>query len=241
MFNHVATMRRMNKSSHCLRLFLLMALVSLTSCNRMMTPPAAQVLKDADAKVATGDYLEAITLYESSLDNSTRAADIHFKLALLYDEKMSDPLNAMHHFKRYLTLAPSGPRAAEVKNLMKREELTLVTTLSGDSVVSRGEAARLKNENLELRKDLASRTAQLQAAANSTKEKSGATAPRADKAAGKNKKSGRSYVVQSGDTLASISRKFYNSSSGWKKIRDEEGNRFDDPGKLKPGQTVTIP
>ena len=47
--------------------------------------------------------------------------------------------------------------------------------------------------------------------------------------------------MQPGDTLASISRKFYKSSSGWKKIRDAEGNRIADPGNLQPGQTVTIP
>ncbi len=235
-------MRRTIKSAERLRLLLpLLALVSLNSCNRMMTPPAAQILKDADAKVAAGDYLEAITLYESAIDTSTRAADIHFKLGLLYDEKMSDPLNAMHHFKRYLTIAPSGPRAAEVKNLMKRDELTLVTTLSGDSVVSRAEAARLKNENLELRKDLANRTAQVQAAATAKDKHGAGGGSPASKAAGKNKKGERSYVVQPGDTLAAISRKFYKSSSGWKKIRDEEGNNFEDPGKLKPGQTVKIP
>ena len=46
---------------------------------------------------------------------------------------------------------------SEVKNYMKRDELTLVTTLSGDSVVSRAEGARLKNENLDLRRQLEER------------------------------------------------------------------------------------
>ncbi len=238
-------MRRTDKSVGKVRLLLIagLAIASLTSCNRMMTPPATQVLKDADAKMAGGDLLEAITLYESALDNSARSADIHYKLAVLYDEKMSDPLNALHHCKRYLTIAPSGVRANEVKSLMKRDELALVTTLSGDSVVSRGEAARLKNENLELRKELENRNAQMRAA-TLTKDKRATTGTQAEKgaspAAGE-KIGGRSYVVQPGDTLASISRKFYKSSSGWKKIRDEDGNRFDDPAKLKPGQTVTIP
>ena len=207
-----------------------------------MTPPATQVLKDAEAKVRSGDLLEAITLYESALDNSARSADVHYQLALLYDDKMSDPLNALHHFKRYLTLAPSGARANEVKTLMKRDELALVTTLSGDSVVSRSEAARLRNENLELRKELENRNAQTRAAAL-TKEKhaSGTETEKGASLSEKKKSGGRTYVVKPGDTLASISRKFYKNSAGWKKIRDEDGNRFEDPGKLKPGQTVTIP
>ncbi len=120
----------------------------------MITPRSAQIIKDAESKTADGNYLRAITLYESALDDSPRSADIHYRLALLYDDKMGDSLNALHHFKRYLTLAPSGPRANEVKNFMKKDELELATSLSGDSVVSRAEAARLRNENLTLRKEL---------------------------------------------------------------------------------------
>ncbi len=130
------------------------ALVLFPSCNRMATPPAKQLLKDADARTASGDFLLAINLYEDALDGTERSAEIHYKLALLYDDKLGDSLNALHHFKRYLTLAPTGSHAEEVKGFMKRDELALLTTLSGDSVVSRAEAARLKNENLELRKQL---------------------------------------------------------------------------------------
>ena len=127
----------------------------------MITPRSAQVIKDAESKTADGNYLRAITLYESALDGSAKSAEIHYRLALLYDDKMHDPLHALHHFKRYLTLAPTGPRANEVKNFMKKDELELGTSLSGDSVVSRAEAARLKNENLSLRKELEDHRARL--------------------------------------------------------------------------------
>jgi tetratricopeptide (TPR) repeat protein len=138
--------------------------VSFASCNRMATPPAKQILKDAEAKAASGEFLPAISLYERALDGTPESADIHYRVALLYDDKMNDPLNALHHLKRYLTLAPTGKHLEEVKNLMKRDELTLVTALSGDSVLSRAEAARVKNENLALRQQLAERSAQLKTA-----------------------------------------------------------------------------
>ena len=211
--------------------FLLGLAVVSGGCDRMITPRSAQIVKDAEAKTADGNYLRAITLYESALDVSPRAADIHYRLALLYDDKMHDPLNALHHFKRYLTLAPAGPHASEVKNFMKKDELELGTSLSGDSVVSRAEAARLKNENLALRKELEDQRARAQAPADS-------------KTASTNKKSGRTprtYVVREGDTLASISRKFYKSSGRWKQIRDANKNVIDDPAKLKPGMTLTVP
>ena len=208
--------------------------LAAAGCDRMITPRSAQIIKDAESKTADGNYLRAITLYESALDDSPRSADIHYRLALLYDDKMGDSLNALHHFKRYLTLAPSGPRANEVKNFMKKDELELATSLSGDSVVSRAEAARLRNENLTLRKELEELRAGVHASQKPPETKTAAT----------NKKPGgtpRTYVVREGDTLASISRKFYKSSGRWKKIREANKSVIDDPAKLKPGMTLTIP
>ena len=202
--------------------------VAGSSCDRMITPRSAQVIKDAENKAADGNYLRAIALYESALDDSPRAADVHYRLALLYDDKLHDPLHALHHFKRYLTLAPSGPHATDAKNFMKKDELELGTSLSGDAVVSRAEAARLKNENLTLHKEVED----LRAHRTS------------DKPTAADKKSGagpRTYVVQEGDTLASISRKFYKSTGRWKKIRDANRSVLEDPAKLKPGMTLTIP
>lgn len=218
------------------------ALMLLASCNRMMTPRASQLVKDADTRAAEGDFLHAINLYESALDDSSGAADIHYKLALLYDDKMNEPLNALHHFKRYLTLAPSGAHANEAKEFMKRDELALVTNMSGDAVVTRTEAARLKNENLSLRKEIEERTAQARVAA--ANEKTAARGSRAEKSASSaktGKSAPRSHVVEAGDTLFSLSRQYYGSSDRWKEIRRANKKKLDGSGKLKVGQTLTIP
>jgi LysM repeat protein len=208
----------------------------LAGCDRMVTPPKTQLIKDADAKSSQGDYLRAISLYETALDGTMRSAEIHYKLALLYDDKMNDPLNALHHFKRYLTLNPNGARAGEVKDFMKRDEVALLTNLSGDSVVTRAEAARLRNENLSLRKQIEERVLKSHAAEENPPPQNN----RADKTATK-KAGGRTYVVKPGDTLFSISRKFYKSPSRWKEIRDANKDTVDNAGKLQPGQSLTIP
>src|SRR5438874_13368509 len=139
------------------------------ACDRVMTSRYTQLVKDADKKSAQGDFLRAINLYEAALDDSPRCAEIHYKLALLYDDKMNDPLNALHHFKRYLTLSPNGSHANDVKNSMKRDEIALLTTLSGDSVVTRAEAARLRNENLNLHRDLEARSGTLRSGSEKSK------------------------------------------------------------------------
>src|ERR1700751_4607627 len=123
-------------------------------CSRMVASRNAETIKEADWKAAQGDYLWAINLYESALDGTPQSAEVHYKLALLYDDKLKDPLHALHHFKRYLVLNPEGAHAVEVKDFMRRYEVALGTNLSGDSVVTQAEAARLRNENLSLRRQI---------------------------------------------------------------------------------------
>src|SRR5437870_5985181 len=132
----------------------------LTACDRMGGSRHAQLIQDADTKSAQGNFARAINLYEAALDDSEsiRNAEVHYKLALLYDDKLNDPVSALHHFRRCLTLSPTGSHAKDVKNSIKRDEVAVLTTLSGDSVVTRSEAARLRNENLDLHKELEART-----------------------------------------------------------------------------------
>lgn len=51
----------------------------------------------------------------------------------------------------------------------------------------------------------------------------------------------RTYVVQPGDTFASIARKFYQTSSRWKDIFDANQNQISNPDELKAGQTIILP
>src|SRR6266513_4347888 len=204
-------------------------LVLLSACDRMVTSRNTRLVKEADWKAAQGDYLWAINLYEAALDGTPQSAEVHFKLALLYDDKINDPLHALHHFKRYLVLDPNGSHAVEVKDFMNRDEVALGTSMSGDSVVTRTEAARLRNENLNLHRQIDAGPA-----------KPRSSPPRhGEKEKVESKKT--SYTVKDGDTLASISRKFYKTSKRWKEIRDANEKKIDDPDNLKAGLTLTIP
>jgi LysM repeat protein len=215
-------------------LLLILLVFGLAGCDRMMTSRHVQLVKDADTKSAQGDFLRAINLYEAALDDSPQCAEVHYKLALLYDDKMKEPLNALHHFKRYLVLSPNGARANDVRSLMKHDEIALLTSLSGDSVVTRAEAGRLRNENLNLRKELEERSAKPRGAPD--KPQAGESQKNGIQKAGS-----RSYVVQSGDTLVSISRKFYKTPARWKKILEANKKNIDNPEKLKIGQDLIIP
>jgi len=223
-----------------LAVVIFLSLGVLSGCDRMVTPHETRLSNEAEAKVREGDYTKAINLYEAALDGSANSADVHYQLALIYDDKMNDPLNALHHFKRFLALDPANKRAQEVKNFMKRDELTLLTNLTGDAMVPRSELVRLNNENLNLRKQIGEDWA---------KKKAGNAGLKSSATPGKdlpNEKpaetgKGRRYTVEPGDTLASISRKYYKSSTHWQKILDANTDIISKPGDLKPWQTLTIP
>src|SRR5437899_2519874 len=207
----------------------------LVGCDRLTSSRYSQLMQDADAKSEQGNFERAINLYEAALDDSPRCAEIHYKLALLYDDKLNDPVSALHHFKRYLALSPNGPHANEVKKSIKHDEIAALTALSGDSVIPRSEAAQLRNENLNLRKELEARAGSLRSAP----EKSQANDASSKKTAAKN--ADRTYVVRSGDTLFSISRKFYKSPKRWQRILEANKTSIRDPQKLTVGQTLVIP
>src|SRR5205809_2923164 len=173
-------------------------------CDQLTSSRYSQLMQEAVAKWEQGNFERAINLYEAALDDSPRCAEIHYKLALVYDDKLNDPVRALNHFRRCLALSPNVAHTNEVKNSIKRDEVAVLTTLSGDSVVTRSEAARLRNENLDLHKELEARAGTLRSGPEKSKTGDASSTKNASKKAG-----GRTYIVQSGDTLASISRKFY--------------------------------
>jgi tetratricopeptide (TPR) repeat protein len=225
------SLRRVNAKLRRLCLWLLFT-SALAGCDQIGNSRHGQLTQDADSKSAQGDFERAVNLYEAALDDSPRGAEIHYKLALIYDDKLNDPVSALHHFKRYLALSPNGPHAKDVKDSIKRDEIGALTALSGDSVITRAEAGRLRNENLTLHKELEAR-----AATRTAFEKSGANDARKPGS----KKGGQTYVVQSGDTLVSISRKFYKSPKRWKAILEANKKNIRDPKDLTVGQSLILP
>jgi tetratricopeptide (TPR) repeat protein len=213
----------------CLSIFFF---CGLAGCDQLGNSRHSQLMQDADNKAAQGDFERAVNLYEAALDDSPRGAEVHYKLALLYDDKLNDPVSALHHFKRYLALSPNGSHAKDVKESIKRDEVSALTALSGDSVITRAEAARLRNENLTLHKQLDERTASRAAFEKQQGNDS--------RKAGSNK-AGQTYVVRSGDTLVSISRKFYKSPKRWKSILEANKKDIRNPKDLTVGQTLVIP
>lgn len=230
----------------------LVACLGTSGCDRLPTllENKDHARDQAEQKQAAGDYLGAVNSYEKTLDGTAKTADAHFRMGLIYDEKLNDSLSAVYHFRRYLALQPTGSHARDAKANLSRLELTLATSLSGGTLISHAEALRLRNENIELRKQMASRPtgvaftqiAPVGSPTNPAGLKVSESVRNAQKATDKKLAPGaRAYQVQPGDTLASISRKFYKTKDRAKDIQDANMNSVPDAAKLKPGQTIIIP
>lgn len=227
------------------------SLFGLTACDQLSLPKAkAKVEEQATEAEKAGDFPRAVRLYESLLDGTPETAKIHYSLALLYDDRLKDPISALHHFRRYLRMSEDAKSKKEVNQFIQRLELEMAAGAADGGIMTKREAARLKNENLRLQQQVTQLQADLAEArkkpsskdAKASRDPKGfSTVPRtaaAEKLVGKET---RTYVVQSGDTLASIARKFYKNSQRWKDIADANQNQLNGTVNLKVGQTLIIP
>jgi LysM repeat protein len=225
-------------------------LLTLSGCDQFSLPAArAKVEEQARDAQSAGDYPRAIRLYESLLDGTEKSAKIHYDLALIYDDKLKDPISALHHFRRYLAMSDDADGKKEVAKFVQRLQMEMGAASAESGIMTKREAARLKNENLKLQEQNVKLQADLAEARRRPSAKD--AKPRDARGFSKNPttaaaehaigKETRTYVVQKGDTLASIARKFYKNAQRWKDIADANQNQLNGTVNLKIGQTLIIP
>jgi LysM repeat protein len=164
-----------------------------------------------DAEAKSGRFESAIYWYESALGTQDRST-VHWKMADIFANKLHDPADAAYHYRRILELHPSGGRADASRAALRR--------LEGGTASAEGGQNRAKNSAPP------KSVSPEQAAAEGEKAAKGKV---------------RTYVVQPGDTLVSISKKFYQSPSRWKDLLDANQNELSNPDELKAGQTIILP
>jgi tetratricopeptide (TPR) repeat protein len=219
------------------RALCLILAISFCGCEQIFDQGKAQNLETAKKKAAAGDYQGAIKYYEAALDETPDSADAHYRLALIYADKLRSPIDAMHHYERYVLLAPSGAYVKEAKAYRKEGEQKLLASLTKGNPISQQDAAKIRNENLDLRNALAA----LRAKKNATPPPLPKGAKKGDQVQKPIPPGMRTHVVQSGETLAKIAEKYYRSKARWKDIQDANFYSLEGAAKLKPGMTLYIP
>ncbi len=243
----------------CCRIALVAAIIGMTGCDEFELPSRSKNEGKAREAVQAGDYPRAVWMYEALLDGTPKTADFHYKLALIYDDKLTDPVSALHHYRRYLKMTESDALRAEVQEYIERIELVLATRAADGGLITKREGARLKNENLKLtetvgelksqvaglEKDLAAERkkpkAEVAKAKPATDKKGFSTNPKTAAAEKRIGSETRTYTVVKGDTLASIARKYYDNAQRWKDIADANHNALNGSVNLRVGQVLVIP
>ncbi len=134
----------------------LAAVVLLASgCDLLTVSQTGRNISEGNNAVQRGEFQRAIQYYESALDGTMLSAEAHYRLGLLYEDKLKNQVGALHHFERYLELAPQGQFASDVKGYAERLRLVLASGMAEGPVMPAREAARLKNENLQLQRQIA--------------------------------------------------------------------------------------
>lgn len=219
----------------------LAAALLLAGCDQLLTKATKDDLAAGDKNVAAGDFRGAIADYEAALDGTEKSAKAHWKLALLYDDKLKNPRDAIHHLERYLGVAPAGSHAKDAKAMLKQAETRLAIAQGKGSFITQEEAVRLKNDNLELIKKLTAERAKKAATPYPASASGSAAGKKGDAAQRPIPPGTRTHVVLPGETMASIAQKYYKNKGRWKDIQDANFYSTGGTPTIKPGQTLIVP
>jgi LysM repeat protein len=225
----------MAKCAHLI--WLTASALALAGCERRGEARFHTGLAEADKRLAAEDTEGAIRIFESLTDGTPLTAEAHYRLGHLYADRLKDPLGALYHFSRYLAVLPDGVYAKEIREFQKEGELLLLSQLSRGAPLTQEDAARLKNENLKLRKTVE----ELKAIKLSPPSLSTAGGKGGEPVPKPVPPGGRTHKVEQGDTLGSLASKYYKNKSRWKDIQNANFYPTDSVPKLKLGQELYIP
>ena len=212
--------------------------LAVAGCTRLFDDGTKDKIEKAEKKVATGDFAAAVSLYEATLDGTAKSADTHYKIALIYSDKLKQPLDAIHHLDRYVELAPTGSRAKDAKALKKQDQNGLLSTLTKGAPATQSDANRLRDEN----KRLADRNAELlRTIAEARAQKATATTGKDRLEKAPILPGSRTYTVRKGDTFAKISRALFKTPGRATTIQKLNYPGATKTPTIKPGEVLMVP
>jgi tetratricopeptide (TPR) repeat protein len=172
----------MTRRAMCVLVFVLLAMLCASGCGRGGEPAAAlpeidePAFRRAQQFARQGNKPEALASFLKVIDQRGEAGapESHLEAGLIYERY--DPIEAIHHFKKYLELQPNSRQSELVRQRIEAATRELARSLPGrplENQSARLEAAeeieRLRRENADLR------------AENLTLRGSAAMTPRSDR------------------------------------------------------------
>lgn len=191
----------------------------------------------------------AIEWCERALERKPNLALAHRELALMLDGFREDYVAAIYHYRRYLDLRPDTPNREAVEELIRHARMNFAAQI-GATPDEWQRDLQVRNDRIRaLETELALwRSGDIQAAAGlaslpaappaAPSARAPAPAPGASEAP---PPAVRTHVVSAGETLGTISSRYYGSPAQWNRIFDANRDRIQNPNNVRVGATLVIP
>lgn len=210
-----------------------------------------QMLRSGQNQVALEAFLKVID------KRNGEAPESHLEVGQIYLNHIHDPIAAIYHFRKYLELRPNSPQAPMVRDLIDTSKKQFARQLPGqplDDYYQRTDlldlVERLKLENERMKTELAAIQAEplptgqpIRRSAPSTVRSGSdqaATSSRQTPTAPSSSAMAR-HVVAKGDTLYSISKRYYGNGNRWREIYEANRSTMSSETDLKIGTELVIP
>lgn len=119
--------------------------------------------REGQTLLKAGRRQEALTAFLKVIDKRRDdAPESHLEVGLLYAQHINDPLSAIYHFRKYLSIRPNSPQAVLVRQRIDAATREFARTIPAQPLESQGQRVdliatldRLKQENESLKQQLA--------------------------------------------------------------------------------------
>jgi len=216
-----------------------------------------QLAKDYQSQGRTADALSA---FLRVIEARSNAPESHLEAGYIYLNALKNPIKAIYHFEQYLQLKPDSQQARQVRQLIETAQKMFAQQLPAqpyegelDRIEMMEMVNSLKQENDRLKRELIATQQRLQQFENSGTGRGATSTPVTTQPTNPYNPGSstsvlqdpasvpRRYTVQTGDSLSSISRKMYGTSSRWIDIFQANRDQLSSENALKVGQELRIP
>ena len=185
-----------------------------------------------------GNYEESVKYFEKYLRIYPESAKAHYELAVVYDEGLNMPLDAIYHYNQYLKFSPDSQDAEYIKDSLAGAEKKFYLKM-------KKKYTGISDEELNVRKKNTTAVQQAPETPRTLVPVQTPAAPAAlaaaEKTTAQSKKFPEFYTVEKGDTLAKISGKVYGNTKYYKAIYEANREALSSETSIRIGQRLRIP
>lgn len=224
----------------------------------------------AKRALSEGRNDDALDFFLDVIESRETAPESHLEVGRLYLSHLDDPISAIYHFRQYLRYKPDSEQRTLVEQLIETSKKEFARTLPGQPFEGDYERVELleivdhlQRSNQALKQQVATLRNQIQDLTGSMPELNYTVPPRDTSSSStarttsqgtqtsgsqtttsqsnQTTTAARTHKVTSGDTLSSISQKYYGTPNKWMDIYRANQNIMSSPNALRVGQELKIP